>query len=236
MNLDKSLNYYSKDSITQIGERFVTKSTIEIIKPNVVGKKVLNLGLGNGKTSLILDNISSSQVVVEGSKKIIESFSFESAKTTFVESYFENFKTKEKFDVVRANHVLEHVDDPIKIMTIKFNEWLSNDGIALITVPNARSIHRLIGKDMGIIKNEYELNESDIKAGHKRVYDIETLKKQINVSGLDIISLGGYNIKMVSLYQMREWSQELLNSIYRVSKKMPPEICSNIWVKVKIKK
>jgi len=227
-------NYQGIKATTE--EKFMTKSTIELAKNIVLNKDVLNLGLGNGLTSAKLEFLVKSQTVLEGSKRIIESFSFSSKKTIFIESYFENYTTDKKFDVILANHVLEHVDNPIKLMKNKFHEWLSDDGIAFITVPNAKSIHRLIGKQMGIIDSEYSLNNSDIKAGHKRVYDIDKLKKDIREANCEIVDIGGYNIKMVSLVQMKDWSQELLDAIFKVSKEMPPEICANIWVKVKKKK
>jgi hypothetical protein len=84
-----------------------------------------------------------------------------------------------------------------------------------------------------MINTEYDLNNSDIKAGHQRVYDIDLLKNHIKKANLEIVEMGGYNIKMVSLLQMQEWSQELLDAIFEVSKKIPPELCANIWVKIK---
>ena len=85
-------NYLGQKATTE--EKFMTKATIELAKKIVVNKNILNLGLGNGLTSSQLENIVKSQVVVEGSKKIIESFSFESEKTIFIESYFENYSSQ----------------------------------------------------------------------------------------------------------------------------------------------
>ena len=218
-----------------IGERFVTRATIALTKELVVDKKILNLGLGNGKTSKILDEFVKEQTVVEGSKKIIDLFSFKSHKTTFVESYFENYNTDKKFEVILANHVLEHVNDPVELMKAKFSNWLMNDGIIFVTVPNAKSLHRLIGKEMELLKCEYDLNNSDREGGHQRVYDISILKDHIEKAGFEIVDFGGYNIKLVSLMQMKDWSQALLDAIFEVSKKMPPDICANIWATVRKK-
>jgi 2-polyprenyl-3-methyl-5-hydroxy-6-metoxy-1,4-benzoquinol methylase len=235
MNLEKYHENYEGDK-AKIEERFMTKATIQLVQKVVKDKKVLNLGLGNGLTSKVLEDLVVKQLVIEGSKKIIDSFAFQSDKTEFIESYFENFNTNEKFDVVLANHVLEHVSNPVKLMSTKFHEWLHDDGIAFITVPNAKSIHRLIGQQMGMLESEYNLNSSDIKAGHQRIYDTEILRKDIEDAGLEIIKMGGYNIKMLSLAQMKDWSQELLDAIFEVSKQMPAEICANIWVKVRKKR
>ena len=234
MSLEHYFDNYKGIKAT-VEENSMTKATIELAKDLVVNKSVLNLGLGNGLTSRVLEKFCIKQTVVEGSRKIINNFSFESQKTTFVESYFETFSVEEKFDVVLANHVLEHVDNPVNLMKAKFNEWLSDDGVAFITVPNAKSIHRLIGKEMGMLANEYDFNNSDMKAGHKRIYDIDQLSNDVNDANLEIIEFGGYNIKMVSLAQMKDWSQELLNAIFEVSKKLPPEICANLWMKIKKK-
>jgi hypothetical protein len=82
---------------------------------------------------------------------------------------------------------------------------------------------------MNLLKSKYELNQSDLKAGHKRVYDFEGLERDVNGASLSISGSGGYNLKMVSLSQMKGWPKPLLDSIYEVSLSMPKEICSNLW-------
>lgn len=235
MSLENYFENY-KGTKASVEERFMTKASIELAKELVLDKKVLNLGLGNGYTSKVVNDICRKQIVIEGSKKIIDSFSFKSTKTEILQAYFEDFCTSEKFEVILANHVLEHVQDPINLMRIKFHEWLDKDGIAFITVPNAKSIHRLIGKQMGLLNNEHDLNNSDLKAGHQRIYNIDTLKKDVEAANLEILDIGGYNLKLVSLAQMKDWSQDLLDAIFEVSKNMPPDICANIWVKVRTKR
>ena len=100
-------------------------------------------------------------------------------------------------------------------------KFMTDDGIILITVPNANSIHRLVGVEMNLLKSKYELNQSDLKVGHKRVYDFEGLERDVNGASLSISGSGGYNLKMVSLSQMKGWSNPLLDSIYEVSLSMP---------------
>ena len=65
--------------------------------------------------------------------------------------------------------------------------------------------------------------------GHQRVYDIKSLKSDLVKSGYKIIKAGGYNIKLVSQKQMKDWSNKLLNAIFEVSLQCPSEICSNIY-------
>ncbi|PCJ20647.1 MAG: hypothetical protein COB02_03740 [Candidatus Cloacimonadota bacterium] len=234
MTLDENLIHYNDDN-SKIEARFVNENAFQLSIRFIKNKKILNLGLGNGHVITRCDGIVHQQVVVEGSKKIIEAFAFESNKTKVVESYFEDYKSNELFDVVLANHVLEHVDNPVALMEGKFNEWLKDDGIIFLTVPNAKSIHRQIGKKMGMLKSEYELNSSDVKAGHQRVYDLQKLKFDVKEAGFEIVDFGGYNLKMVSLAQMSDWGQELLDAIFEVSKQMPVEVCANIWMTLRKK-
>ena len=217
-----------------VEERVMTKATTELVLGLSRKKNVLNLGLGNGFLSRILADEVNSLTVVEGSVSIIDRFSFPHKSVTFVESYFEDYLPENKFDLILANHVLEHVSDPVCLMKNKFNDWVVPNGIIYITVPNARSIHRLIGKQMGLLDSEYDLNKSDIRAGHQRVYDKNMLVQHITGAGLKIVDMGGYNLKMVSLEQMKDWSQELLDAIFEVSKVMPLDICSNLWVKARL--
>src|SRR3989344_659844 len=52
---------------------------------------------------------------------------------------FENAKIKEKFDVVILNHVLEHLEQPEKVLQ-KIHSLLNKRGIIAINVPNAGSL------------------------------------------------------------------------------------------------
>ena len=40
-----------------------------------------------------------------------------------------------------------------------------------IVVPNARSLHRLIGERAGLIDDLYRLSEHDLAVGHRRYFD-----------------------------------------------------------------
>ena len=232
-NLNKHVDNY-KGVKASVEEHFLTKATTELAKNISINKDVLQLGLGNGVIAKALDSIVKMQIIVEGSSKIIKDFSFIGKNTNFVESYFEDFDTTEKFDLILANHVMEHVDDPVSLLH-SMKKKLKPNGEMLITVPNANSIHRLIGVEMGLLNNKFDLNTSDINAGHQRVYDYDKLIEDVCSSGLNVTKSGGYNIKLVSLAQMKDWSQELLDAIFLVSKKMPKEICSNIWLLCKEK-
>ncbi|MBK8521168.1 MAG: class I SAM-dependent methyltransferase [Chitinophagaceae bacterium] len=111
---------------------------------------------------------------------------------------FEEFETSRKYDTIIMSHVLEHIENPALVLKKIYN-WLADDGVFLVSVPNAKSIHRMVAVQMGLLKSEYELNARDNELGHFRVYDMNILKAQMKDAGFKIQESGGY---FLSLYQM----------------------------------
>ena len=92
---------------------------------------------------------------------------------------------------------MEHISDPVLVLK-KVSNWLKNDGVFCVAVPNAKSLHRLIAREMGILKSEYDLNQRDHELGHYRVYDLTKLKEHVVQAGFNIIDSGGYFLKPLS--------------------------------------
>ena len=81
---------------------------------------------------------------------------------------------------------MEHADDPVDVL-VKAKNRLHKNGQLFVSVPNALSLHRLVGAKRGIIKSPYDLGERDLAAGHKRVYDEDALAMTIGKAGLKIV-------------------------------------------------
>lgn len=203
-----------------------------LIRKNGSGGSCLIMGYGDGLMVDYFKKKFAKIFVVEGSKKLCDAARAEHIKDQNVKienCYFENYLPPNKIDVVLANHVLEHVGDPIQVLG-QCKKWLSKKGYGIFTVPNATSLHRRIGVEMKILKNIYSKTGNDKKIGHRRVYDQEKLKSDIKKAGLKIIQIGGYNLKLVSQKQMADWSVDLLKAIFQISLKCPIDICSNIYI------
>ena len=172
--------------------------------------------------------------VIEGSESL-----FDSAVNKYRDcphivchhSYFESFKLskEDRVDVVLGNHVLEHVCDPVKVL-VRSKSWLKETGCAFFSVPNADSLHRRIGVNLKMLKTRYDLNDQDKLVGHQRVYDQESLLRDVVSAGYEIAEVGGFNLKLVSQKQMKDWSQELIRAIFEISRECPPDICSNLYI------
>jgi len=69
------------------------------------------------------------------------------------------------YSLVTCFGVLEHVDDEAG-----FLRSLSRFNNLVITVPNADSFHRYVGKEVGVIKALTDTSENDLQIGHQRYY------------------------------------------------------------------
>ena len=210
-------------------ENNVNPFTVELALSRLGGGDALQMGLGNGYVAARLRPSFKRFVIVEGSRAVIEQFSDAGIGYEVVESLFEDYVPAAKFGVLLGNHILEHVDDPVSVLKVS-RRWLRQGGTAMFTVPNAQSLHRRIGVEMGLLAKQNELNAQDRRLGHRRVYTIPELEEDIRSAGYRIREVRGYMIKLVSGAQMRGWPQELLEACYRVSLALPSEMCSNIAV------
>lgn len=189
---------------------------------------VIEMGYGDGAVVEAIKDKVGKVTVVEGDKKLVEQTKKSHKDVTIVHSLFEEFEAKDKADLVLGNHVLEHVNQP-QVVLERTKQWLKPNGIALFSVPNATSLHRRIGVRMGLLGSIYDLNEQDKRVGHQRIYDEQSFLRDLKKSGFKIKKFGGFNLKLVSQKQMKDWSDELLQAIYEVSLQCPAELCSNLY-------
>jgi SAM-dependent methyltransferase len=204
----------------------------QTLKPFFRGKLGLELGPASGFMTKFLVNEFETLHIVEGSLELLNQIPYY-PNVTKHHSYFEDYQTSLKYDTIIMSHVLEHISNPALVLGKIYN-WLASDGVFIVAVPNAKSIHRLVAVQMGLLNNEYELNERDHHFGHYRVYDQEILKDQISSAGFKIVDTGGYFLKPLTNNQIENnWTQEMIEGFYRAGKYFQDH-CAEIFVVCKI--
>lgn len=185
-------------------------------KPFFKGSRCLELGPATGYMTKYLINEFKFLTVVEGAKSLLDQIPNYLNLTKF-NCLFEDFHPIEKYDTIVMNHVLEHIENPVELLK-QIYSWLSDDGVLIIGVPNAKSFHRLAAVEMGILKSEYELNQRDIDLGHYRVYDFDELKNQVLSANFSIVQEGGIFIKFLSNQQIENYlNEEIINAYFNLA-------------------
>lgn len=161
---------------------------------------LLELGLGHGYTIPFFSEICDNHVVIEGSPKVIEHFKANNSWYTgrLETGFFETYSPDTSFDLIVMGFVLEHVDDPSAILA-RYREYLAPGGRIWIAVPNAKSLNRRFGVEMGMIDNIYDLNENDHILGHKRNFCRDTLRAAVEKSGGHVTHEEGIYLKPLPL-------------------------------------
>jgi len=209
------------------------KYRILTIKENLKDGEILDIGCADGLMVKELSKYFKHITAIDGSEELINrAKQFNLKNVDFIYTLFEEFESKIKFDSIILSDILEHVNDPISLLNMA-KKWVKDNGVIVILCPNANSIHRNIGVLAGMIKDIYKLNKSDISVGHRRVYDIQSLSKDIKLAKLEIIKWGGMFLKPLSNEQMNQLDDKVIEAFYLIGKKLDPELLTEIYVKCK---
>lgn len=198
------------------------------IKPYFKGKLALELGPASGFMTKQLLNDFESIHLIEASQKLLDQIPAYSNVIKHC-AMFEDFETDKRFDTIIMSHVLEHIENPVQVLK-KISKWLSDDGVFIVSVPNALSIHRKVAVKMGLLPTEYTLNERDHALGHYRVYDLNRLAADMMEAGYHITAKGGSFLKPVTNGQIdQNWTAAMIDGFFEVGKEFP-EYCADIFV------
>jgi 2-polyprenyl-3-methyl-5-hydroxy-6-metoxy-1,4-benzoquinol methylase len=190
---------------------------------------VLELGPAEGVMTECLYDKCRDLTAVEGASLFCESLRERFPRMKVINALFEEFEPEKTYDNIILGHVLEHVGDPVLILS-KVRQWLSPTGRVFAAVPNARSLHRQAAAIMGLIQHERELNDNDRYHGHRRVYDPESFRADFVEAGLKIENFGGYWIKPLSNQQIEHsWTPEMIHAFMLLGERYP-DIAAEIYV------
>ena len=165
--------------------------------------RVLELGIGHGYTSNLFAQFYSRYSVIDGSESVIAQFrkQYPLSGAQIVQSFFEEYDTAEKFDVMVMGFVLEHVHSPQKILR-HFRQFLGPGGRCFIAVPNAESLHRRFGHEAGLLPDLMALSDGDKALGHLRLYTVASLSRELEECGYRVVAKEGIFLKPLTTRQI----------------------------------
>lgn len=191
--------------------------------------------MGHGVTTAIFSNHFGRHLVLDASPAVIENFRkrFPDCHAEIVETYFENFVSDEKFDLIVLGFILEHVDNPIEIMNY-YKRFLSPRGKMFVTVPNAEVLNRRLGYLAGMLEDMQQLSDHDRMCGHKRYYTVKSLTDEVRRAGYEIERMEGIYLKPFTTVQMitLNFDQKVIDALCTVGVDYP-ELCCGILVQIR---
>jgi 2-polyprenyl-3-methyl-5-hydroxy-6-metoxy-1,4-benzoquinol methylase len=150
-----------------------------------------------------------------------------------VHSFFEDYRPADKFDAIEMGFVLEHVTDPGAIVR-RYAGFLNPGGAIFIAVPNARSLHRLIGRGAGLLNDIHRLSPEDLQLGHQRYFDFASLSQLILAAGLEIVRSEGILLKPFTTSQLKSLnlSPQVVESLLKVGVDFP-DVCNAVFIEAR---
>jgi 2-polyprenyl-3-methyl-5-hydroxy-6-metoxy-1,4-benzoquinol methylase len=214
----------------------------EVIQSHMVdagNKTGLQLGCSNGYETAILASQLKTLAVVDGSSifinKLKESNAYPNVRFTY--SLFEEYALpagETKYDFVFCNYILEHVFETDSILKM-IRSVIADNGIFFAVVPNANAFSRQLALDMKLITGLRDLTENDHRHGHRRVYDMQTIKADVTNAGFDIIDSRGIIFKILADFQLNKIMEEKImgdahiRSLYNLGLQYP-ELTDSIFI------
>jgi trans-aconitate methyltransferase len=193
------------------------------------GNSCLEMGCGDGNTTRLLLDAFEDVTVIDGSPLLADKIAQRFPGVTVACELFERWEPDRTFDTIVLNHTLEHVNDPVEILS-HAARWLAPGGVLCASVPNCRSLHRQAAEIMALLPTADSLTPSDLRAGHRRVASPESFRAMFSQAKLHVDHFGGYWIKPLSNDQTDRWfTPEMIDAFLELGERYP-DIAAEIYV------
>lgn len=156
-------------------------------------------------------------------------------KVQFVHALFENATLPKQYDNIVLTHVLEHLDDPVRVLKRINDEWLSEGGRFFLVCPNANAPSRQIAVKMGLITHNAAVTPAEAEHGHQCTYTLDTLERDVVRAGLRVVCRSGIFFKALANFQWDRLLQtdiitkEYLDGCYMLGQQYP-DLCSSLFL------
>ena len=245
--MTRDYNLELSDQKNAANEKYSYSFDYDVMHPLMIRKliehrrtgKVLEVGSYYGAfTERILENFSDLtcvEISTEAFKKLKEKIG---SRAILHNDAIENIGSLEKYDIIIATHVLEHVDNPIQVLK-DLSSYLTVDGIIYVVVPSATAASRQIAVEMGLISHLTAVTEAEKQHGHQRTYTLDTLKRDARAAGLQSLTAGGIFFKGLANFQFDQAisagivTSDYLDACYILGEKYP-ELCASLYMVARV--
>jgi len=242
MDVREELDRMTHEYLAPSPDRKVDQTILQFVSDFVIsrleGDRVLELGVGDQVWTPKLVEIFREVVTVDGSRELLAAMErkLSEKRWTPVCTLFEDYVPERRFDSVIATYVLEHVDDPLRILKLARTRWLHRRGKIAIVVPHALSLHRRLAVKMGLISHPAGLGDTDRRVGHKRCFTCHELASLVVEAGFRIVQEQGMLTKLLPNAQLVGCSEEQLRGMFALGLDMPIDYAAAIFILAEVKR
>lgn len=207
-------NIISYKKIFRVFENHINKYNLE--------KSILDVGSGYGELVNYASENKWKAIGIELSKdalKIANKYHINIKNLSIDDNYFKN----KKYSIITLTEVIEHVDEPNKLI-LDISNLLSSNGMLYITTPNFNSLDRYF------MSSEWKV----IHKEHINYFTTHSLKKLIsNNNSLEILNINSSNL-VLEIYKMKFikliFKNFKQNNIIKSNIKLRKKIYSNYYL------
>ena len=143
-----------------------------------------------------------------------------------------------KYDMILMSSLLHEIPDSASLLSATAN-LCHAETIVHLNVPNAKSFHRVLALEMGLIPTLYEKSQVQQQMQQSHTFDLASLAKLSTECGFKVIEQGSFFVKpfthaqMASLQASGLVTDVMLDGLYQLSKHFP-EHGSEIYMNIQL--
>lgn len=235
---------YDKEKEDNTGRKYFYGFDYDVMHPYMIRSfepffksgSLLELGSFNGEFTRRLLKYFHDITCMEASGEAIEEARGKlGGGVQFLNSTFETAILPRRYENVVLTHVLEHLDDPVRVLKRVNDEWLAENGRLFLVCPNANAPSRQIAVKMGLVTHNAAVTPAEEEHGHRITYTLDTLERDAKAAGLKVVHRSGIFFKAFANFQWDRLLQtdiistEYLDGCYELGQQYP-ELCASIFL------
>jgi GNAT superfamily N-acetyltransferase/SAM-dependent methyltransferase len=243
MTMSQSRDYNAESSNTS-DHKYAYRFDFDVMHPLMLRSfepffrtgNLLELGSYKGDfTSHLLKRFSDITCVEASNDALLQARTSLGDKASYINGLFEQVTLPCRYNNIVLTHVLEHLDDPIKVLHRINHEWLAEGGRLFLVCPNANAPSRQIAVKMGLISHNSAVTSAEKEHGHRCTYSFDTLERDAVAAGLNIVHRSGIFFKALANFQWDRLlntdiiSPEYLDGCYKLGL-IYPDLCASIFL------
>ncbi|MGP1717884.1 MAG: class I SAM-dependent methyltransferase [Methylophilus sp.] len=232
---------YTESNFEVVQASYRKKMLLELLD-SVKPKRVLEIGCGWDTIANHWSGFEQLTIVEPGAqfaakaRQDVAALTGASMVEAFVEEAAETLQTH-SYDLILLSGLLHEVPDPALLMQ-STRSLCGPDTLVHVNVPNAKSMHRLLALEMGLIESVYTQSDLQKSLNQPRIFDLDQLESLVTGIGFKVVDRGSLFMKlfthaqMMSLVNEGKITAQMLDGLWALTKHFP-ENGSEIYVNLK---